>query len=343
MEDEWRPRVSRVPSLARPVPIDPSGRLGPTRGQAGGRLWLRTSPRLYVDSRLRPDVVEQRILEAGVPLCAGYVTGWAALRWSGAAFFDGLAPDGRARLPVVLAANGDRLRSWPGVEVVRDCAVSGEIHLRRGLRCACPERALFDELRGGSWHEAVVAVDMAVAAELTSIRRMRRYLAGRGGARGLRDAEHALDLAAEGSASPQETRFRLIWELEAGWDRPLLNRPIHDLAGRFVAKPDLLDPVRGVAAEYQGAHHRSRSRHARDVRRADDLRRLGLEYVEVVGEDLRDPALVVARLEQAAARAGRSPRAWALGPAPMPLDAVLDHRDALAELIDRSSDRPGMP
>jgi len=296
---------------------------------------------LYVDLRLRSDAVEQRILEAGRPLVAGYVTGWAALRWAGAAFFDGLAPDGRTAHPVVLAANGERLRAWQGVEVVRDRADPAEVQQRRGLRCARPEHALFDELRRRTLPDAVAAIDMATAAELTSNRRFASYLAGRAGARRLNDARRALALAREGSASPQETRFRLIWELAGRWDRPLLNRPIRDLSGRFIAKPDLFDPIRGVVGEYQGADHRGRRRHADDVRRADALRQAGLEYVEVVGSDLDDTGLVVARMRAAAARARPQLWRWVLGPEPESLDDVLDRRDALDALLDASSDRSG--
>lgn len=107
---------------------------------------------------------------------------------------------------------------------------------------------------------------------------------------------------------------------------------MHDLAGRFVARPDLLDPVRGVVGEYQGAHHRSRARHARDVRRADALRQLGLEYVEVVGADLDDTALVRARMYAAAGRARPERWTWTLGPEPESLDDLLGQRDALADL-----------
>jgi len=334
MYDEWRPKVARVPALAWPVLVDPTGLTGPTRGQAAGRRWLRTSPRRYVDVTRRPDCVEQRILEAGVALRDGYVTGWAALRWAGAAFFDGIAHDGRTTLPVVLAANGERLRGWGGVTVVRDRAAPGEIHQRRGLRIARPERALLDELRGLDLPDAVAAIDLTTAAELTSNRRFRAYLATRPGARGSKAGLGALDRAVEGADSPQEVRFRLTWE-DAGWGRPLVNRPIYDRNGRFVARPDLLDPVRGVVGEYQGAHHRNRARHARDVRRADDLRRLGLEYVEVVGEDLRDSALVLRRMREAADRARPERWTWVLGPEPISLDDVLDQRDALAALADR--------
>jgi hypothetical protein len=334
MSDEWRPKVASVPRLAVPVPIDPTGVRGPTKGQASGPFWLRAGPQLYVDLRRRPDCVEQRILEAGAALTRGYVTGWAALRWAGAAFFDGLATDGRTALPVQVSANRERLRSRAGVAVTREVARAGEIQRRRGLRVASPERALFDEVRRRTPIDAVVAIDMATSAELTSRRRFGAYLARRPGARGCRRAADALALAAEGSASPQETRFRLAWTTSTGWEVPLLNRPIFDLAGRFVAKPDLFDPLRGVAGEYQGFHHRSGARHRRDVGRAEALRAVGIEYVEVVGADLHDRSLVAGRLAAAYDRVDPARWRWALGPEPVPLDEVLDQRDALAALAD---------
>lgn len=39
-------------------------------------------------------------------------------------------------------------------------------------------------------------------------------------------------------------------------------------------------------------------------------------------------------MEAAAARAGRFPRRWRLGAAPVPLDDVLDQRDAMIALAE---------
>lgn len=116
----------------------------------------------------------------------------------------------------------------------------------------------------------------------------------------------------------------MIWEIDAGWGRPLTNRAIHDATGAFLGTPDLLDPVRGVVGEYDGADHRDRDRHVIDVRREDLFRRAGLEYVAVVGPDLADRQRVVDRIHAAGQRAGRVPQRWQLGPPPIPLDALLD-------------------
>ncbi|WP_346384541.1 hypothetical protein [Nocardioides sp.] len=259
-------------------------------------------------------VVEQRILEQSMRITAtGAVTGWAALRLHGGNFFDGLARDGTTRLPVPLAAGTDRFAGHPDIVRTRDNLDQGEVVLRYGIRCTIVARAVYDEMRRiGEVREAAVVMDMAVAAGLISIPAMRTYARSRAGS-GNRLVLAALELADAGSRSPGESRFRLIWELDAGWPRPLTNRSVFDLEGRFLGIPDLLDPDLGIVGEYDGADHRGIARHRRDVRREDLFRRAGLEYVEVVGSDLHDPSLIVDRMEAAKARAGRMPRLWVVG------------------------------
>jgi hypothetical protein len=115
-----------------------------------------------------------------------------------------------------------------------------------------------------------------------------------------------------------ETRLRLIWLLEAGWDRPLCNRGVLDAAGRLIGHPDLLDPRRGIAGEFNGADHRGRARYRRDVIREDKFRRVGLECFTVVGADIDNIPLVLERMEAARARAGTHPQLWTLVPGRTP-------------------------
>jgi hypothetical protein len=162
--------------------------------------------------------------------------------------------------------------------------------------------------------ERAVAADMAFAARLTSLHVMRTYCPTRRWYRDVRIVTAALDLADEHSRSPQESRFRMVWEYDAGWGRPLCNRSVLDQAGRLIGVPDLLDPMRGVVGEYAGADHRDIDRHEHDIAREADFRAVGLEYVEVVGRDLRNADLVVGRMREAEARAGLLPQTWVLGP-----------------------------
>jgi hypothetical protein len=244
---------------------------------------------------IAPPVSGQRILEAYAR--AGpraLVTGWAALRLAGGNFFDGLARDGATRLPVTLAANGERLGTGHGAVVVEDRVPDDQVVVLHGIRCARAERALYDEMqRIGEVREMAVAVGAACAAQLTSVKRMRRYAATRRWYRDVRLVKEAIEMSVEGCRSPQEDRFRQLWEYDAGWGRPLINRTV--------------DPARGVVGEYAGADHRDIDRHEADVDREADLRDVGLEYVEVVGRTLRDPYRVITRMEAAAARRDPGP------------------------------------
>lgn len=274
----------------------------------------------------------------------GAITGWAGCRWWGAGYFDGLGNDGREELPVPLALGAAHdLRDRQGVRISRDRLPDDDICVRHDVRCTRPERSLFDAMRwSGDLREAVVALDMMAAAELTSVRRMRGYCGDHGHWNGLPRVVEALDLASERSMSPNETRVRLTWVLDAHLPPPLVNQPVFDLRGTLLGIADLLDPFAGVVGEYDGAAHREADRHRRDVRREDLFRRAGLEYFKVVGLDLLDTDLMVERMLAARARArfaAPHERAWTLNPPrgwdESPLDAAglderLEYRDWLA-------------
>lgn len=330
MPHRWDPFAPPVTGLVPPIRVDPLRRTGPSRGQARGPGWRKTGPGLFVPSDVSDTLVEQRILEAWAHAGSdAVVTGWAALRLHGGGFFDGLDRDGRTRLAVPVAANGSRVRATDRISMVEDRVPPDEVVEIHGIRCATVERALYDEMqRIGEVREMAVAAGAAYAAQLTSIKRMWLYAATRRWYRDVRLVKQAIEMSVEGCRSPQEDRFRQVWEFDADWGRPLINRTVLDLDGRFVAIPDLLDPVRGVVGEYAGADHRDIDRHEADVDRAADVRRVGLEWVEVVGRTIRDPRRVIARMEEAATRAVTLQPTWQLAPRRTPtLDEILDRRD----------------
>lgn len=306
MPHRWDPIAPPVPDLVLPVRI---GTGGPTPKQARGPGWRRTSPGRYVPAHVTDELVEQRIVEASAR--GGVVTGWGALRLHGGGFFDGLARDGRTRLDVPIAACDSRTRGGPGILVIEDRIPPDDITVVHGIRCASVERALFDEMRRiGEVREAAVAIGAACAARLTTVHRMRIYTSTRRWYRDVRMCREAVEMAVGECRSPQEDRFRLIWEYDARWGRPLINQTVVDLDGRFVAMPDLLDVKRGVIGEYSGADHRDLDQHENDLVRWDDVRRVGLEVVEVVGRDLRSRERVVRRMQEAAARVVGVERRW---------------------------------
>lgn len=334
----WDPICAPPRKLVRPVPIDPTGAAGPTKRQAAGPRWRRTSQGLYVPVDVTDDLPEQRILEQSMRLPdGGAVTGWAACRlWRGN-FFDGLGRDGRTRLPVPLALGDGHVRGDARVRLAHEPLVADEVIARYEIPCCTIQRAVFDALRlAPDDREAVVVLDMAAAAALTSISRMQSYVLAHAGRRRIGRARVALALASEHSRSPNETRLRLIWVLDA--DLPgdvLVNCPVHGRDGRLLGIADLLDPVVGLAVEFDGADHRAAGRHTRDVAKDEAFRGVGLEVTRVTGLDLTDPPLVVRRLVQARTRALGRPRGdWVARPLEATLDEELDERLVRERLLN---------
>lgn len=253
-----------------------------------------------------PDVVEQRILEQSMRLPAeGAVTGWAACRLHGANFFDGLGRDGLTPLPVPLALGpAARRRAGPEVELHYDRLPSWEVVRRQGIRTVHPVRATFDAVRfAGGTREAVVALEMAVAAGITSLERVAAYVRHRSGWPGVRQVHRALSLAIEHSRSPNETRLRLICTLDAGIAGLAVNCPVHHPDGRLAGVADLLDLASGLVVEYHGAEHRGRTRQHRDIVKEEAFRQLGLEVASASAPDLDAVDAFVGRVRAARDRA----------------------------------------
>ncbi len=339
------PRCAGPEGLVRPVPLDPTGRHGPTRNQARSRRWVRVGPNAYVPSGTDRSSVEQRILEKSTQLGRdGAVTGWGSLRLHGAAYFDGLLGDGRTQLPVLLAVGGSSgRRTHAGTALAYEPLPDAERCVLHGIAATTALRALFDEMRRTrDWREAVVAMDMAAAAELVSTRRMERYLTGHRSWRRSTVVEQALPFCSEWSRSPAESRLRLVWEVDAGLPRPLVNRDVFDRSGRRICVADLFDPDAGLVVEYDGAAHRTALRHSRDVAREERCRAVGLEYCKVTGMDMRSVERVVDRLAATRGRARFAPepvRRWTLDAppgwhVPESLDARLDRREWIADRME---------
>lgn len=328
----WDPRCD-FPRVVTPVRVDPSGAKGPTKAQAAGPNWRRASKGLYVPSGTDSDLPEQRIIEVAQRLPRnGAVTGWAACRWAGANFLDGLASDGVTFLPVplIVGSHGQMARTTDAV-LSYEALRGWESWMRRGIRVTRPEKAVYDEMRRqGDVREATVVLEAVLAARLTSLRRVRTYVEAHRRDRRNAIARDALDLASEHSISPQEVRLRLIAELDAGLPRLLVNCPIHSLEGRLLGVADLLDLEAGLVLEFDGADHRSARRHTADLRKDEAFRSRGLEVTRVSGTDLRRRDLVVRRIRAARARARFQPmsdRLWVPRPAPDRLDQELDQHD----------------
>lgn len=287
----------------------------------------------YVD----PELPEQRVIEAAALIRgAGAVTGWAALRMLGGRFFDGSRRGGEL-LPVDLVTGPHHSRRpRPGVRWSQDRLDESETRTRHGVRVTVADRAAFDTARlADDVRAATVALDMAFAAELTGPRRVANYLDSHRGWTGCPQARKALDLSSDRSRSPMETEVRIVWELDAGLPRPLVNVEVFSRAGKLLGVADLLDAVSGLVVEFDGADHAGARRRSEDAGREGRLRGHRLEVERVTGYDLHQVPGLVSRLHAARRRARwlpESERPWTVTPPPgweveMPLDDRLDLRD----------------
>jgi hypothetical protein len=304
------------PGLVLPVPLDRTGKAGPTVRQARGKQWRRSSCGLSV----RDDVdrtPEQRILEAAAVLPAyGGVTGWAALRWLGGSWFSGLGHGGRTQLPVWLATSCADIRRQPGIEVSAEGLDPRDLTEVDGVRLTTAVRSVCFEMRYASSDCLAAAyLDMAAFHDLVSIEEARQYARTLGTWTGIPRCRGSIGLSDENCWSIQEALMRGVWTRDAGFARPLCNVPVFDRFGRHVATPDLLDPVSGVVGEYDGRHHLQLAQRTRDVGREADFRALDLEYVTMLASDGPDPRAFLLRLEDAYRRAKCLPesrRPWTL-------------------------------
>jgi hypothetical protein len=311
-------RITR-PGLVVPVRTDPTGRSGPTRSQASGPHWRRTSQGHYVPARVDSTVPEQRIVEAAALLPGfGAVTGWASLRWQGGAWFGGLTGGGRVELPVDLAISSADIRNQPGSRVSAEGLPPHEIVVVDGMRVTTAVRSAFFAMRhAGQLREAVAVLDLAAYSDLVSLDEMAAYAGEHPAWTGVPQVRDALALAEENVWSPAEVSARLIWVLDAHLPSPLCNRPVFDLRGNHLGTPDLFDAAAGVVVEYDGSIHLAGERRVVDVRREEAFRRAGLEYLTVLGDHLRHRDRTAARMREVRRRAlaaRPAQRRWTIDP-----------------------------
>ncbi len=313
------PREGLRPGLVWPVPVDPRGVDGPTRGTARGKRWRKSSYGLHVPVDVDGTHAGQRIVEAAALLSGwGGVTGWAGLHWLGGVWFNGLGSDGVTELPVPLAPGLNHpVRGQPGVDV-SNAGVPPHHQLRvDGVRVTTPLRSVtFEMRRARTVLEATKIFAMAAYNDLVSVDELAEFvdceLNSKTGVQTVRDA---LPFLTENAWSPMEPEMFHHWVATAGRPAPVFNVPVFDHHGRHIATPDLLDPATGVCGEYLGDVHLLRSQRATDVGREGVVRRVGLEPTTMVAADRLAPDAFVQRLHDAYARADRlavTERLWTI-------------------------------
>lgn len=310
-----------------PVRPDPAGIAGPTPAQVRGRRWRRTAPGLYVPADTDPTSLDQRIVEAAVGVPDGAaVTGWAALAWQRARWFDGSGRDRRPMPVPVSLGHQRRVRPREGVQLCEDWLFPDDVIEVDGLAITVPARSVaFEARRAWSLERAVQVLDMAAAADLVSLREMTAYALRLRGRPGTRQLNLAIELGDENAWSPMEVTLRLEWARPGEHEGrlPLLcNAPIFDLAGNHLFTPDILDPEWGVAGEYDGAVHEGDEPRRRDLEREELSRAHHIQIVTMMRSDLGRLARFHARRKAAYRRAAERPSTptWTLRKPPWWVD-----------------------
>lgn len=321
------------PGLVLPVRPDPDGVTGPTRGAARGRGWRTTSRGFVVPADVEL-TAQQRVVEASAVLGTDdAVTGWAALLWERARWFDGTSGGVTPRdVPIVARRH---LRRQEGFSVSQEFLNPAHIQVVDGLPLTSRVRSVTFEMRYAAGPNAAIeAIDMACYSDLVSITEVAAYVEQLGPVTGIQQARDALAEADENSWSPRETKMRGVWTRLAGLPRPLCNRPVFTLDGTHVATPDLIDPVSGLVGLYHGDSHLSLVGASKDNRQDSDYRDLGLEPIAMFATDWRDLDDFTRRLLAASARVRSrgGPRRWTVEPPPWwtPTDTI-ERRRALDE------------
>ena len=145
----------------------------------------------------------------------------------------------------------------------------------------------------------------------TSVSEVGRVLKSHHKVRGLVMARRAYALCSPRSASPLETRTRLLAHLDAGLVGLGVNVPVFDADERLLGVADLLDEESGLVIESDGGGHREQTQHTMDNRREEGFERAGLVVCRVTALDHRERWNTVGRIVAAHRDAATSTRrAW---------------------------------
>jgi very-short-patch-repair endonuclease len=169
-----------------------------------------------------------------------------------------------------------------------------------GLPVTTASRTAFDIGRRQPTRSTVARMDALLRAtrigpeEVAAVAELQR------GARGLRQLETVLDLVDAGAQSPRESWLRLTL-IEAGLPRPQTQIAVRssDAITTYYLDMGWEDVL--VAVEYDGDQHRTdRWQYAKDVRRLEELERLGWIVIRVLAEHTSED--ILRRVRDALAR-----------------------------------------
>ena len=151
--------------------------------------------------------------------------------------------------------------------------------------------------------ESVVALDMALHADLVDVSSLAFWVQSHFGAKGVKRLRRALSLAEPRTESPMETRLRLEL-LRARLPAPLVQEELYDDAGMFLARVDLFYSDVRLVIEFDGQNHKDRL--SADLKRQNALINAGYHILRFTAVDLARNGMVGAMVGRARARLPRS-------------------------------------
>ncbi|MBA2769880.1 MAG: hypothetical protein H0U35_12300 [Sporichthyaceae bacterium] len=279
--------------------------------ELSGALWTRVLRGTYVwgPGPAQVDEPRTRILAAAELMPKGAaIGGWAALHLLGVLDMDGRTGPGAAvELPVLVCVGpAGRMRRRPGVHVDRSALGPHDLAEVDGVSVTTAVRSCVDIMRSDGLEEGTVAGDAAIRFGAMTRAGLITYVAGVSRMRAIPVIRRAAALVDGRAASRPESRFRVVWVVEAGLPVPLVNCDVVDEQGFLLGVADLIDLEAAMVGEYDGKDHRDLKRHTSDNVREEGFERHNLVVVRATALDLWPRrARLVTRL-QAAHRDGLS-------------------------------------
>lgn len=200
-------------------------------------------------------------------------------------------------LPIVACSSGDAPHADRRGVYVRRCDIpSGHRQELGDIAVASPEWTIVELAEHLALLDLVAVIDSALHLGHTTVDRLRATMVP--GRRGVRVLRRALDLADGRSESWWETMLRLVHVLSGFEVEP--QHVVRNAAGVEIARGDLRIVGTGRLAEYDGADHRERQQHQRDLRREKILAREGVErFGYTATEIIHAPESIVRDAEDA--------------------------------------------
>lgn len=175
--------------------------------------------------------------------------------------------------------------SRPGVTCRRRCLPPEHITRWEGRPVTSPVRVVIDLAAHLDAGELVAVADDFLRRDLLTEELLRHWAHRLRRRQGIGLVREIVDYVDPRAESPRESMMRyVLWR--AGYVDLQPNVDIHNAAGQFIARGDLVDARRKIVVEYDGAHHLTRTGQASDADRRLRLVTDGWLEVTVVAEDL---------------------------------------------------------